>query len=223
MCWRFWHWFYFLDENTVEYVSKKRKPVVYIINETENGSNNSIEELIIRYLQNEIQEDELRVLDAWIHESDANKAHFFELKGLFDTRKEVAFLNHYSVERSWERMAGKLDAISGVSVKSKVLGKQFWLSFLRYAAIIVIAMGIGVGMNQWISNRLYAGDMEYNEIVVEKADVRTRYCYPTAVRSYSMPPPVLNTPPLLMEMSVWFIWRVRPISRLRRIIRNLSS
>ncbi|KDS63326.1 hypothetical protein M096_3325 [Parabacteroides distasonis str. 3999B T(B) 6] len=37
MCWRFWHWFYFLDENTVEYVSKKRKPVVYIINETENG------------------------------------------------------------------------------------------------------------------------------------------------------------------------------------------
>ena len=74
-------------------------------------SNNSIEELIIRYLQNEIQEDELRVLDAWIHESDANKAHFFELKGLFDTRKEVAFLNHYSVERSWERMAGKLDAI----------------------------------------------------------------------------------------------------------------
>lgn len=26
-----------LDENTVEYVSKKRKPVVYIINETENG------------------------------------------------------------------------------------------------------------------------------------------------------------------------------------------
>ena len=130
--------------------------------------NNSIEELIIRYLQNEIQEDELRVLDAWIHESDANKAHFFELKGLFDTRKEVAFLNHYSVERSWERMAGKLDAISGVSVKSKVLGKQFWLSFLRYAAIIVIAMGVGVGMNQWISNRLYAGDMEYNEIVVEK-------------------------------------------------------
>ena len=67
-------------------------------------SNNSIEELIIRYLQNEIQEDELRVLDAWIHESDANKAHFFELKGLFDTRKEVAFLNHYSVERSWERI-----------------------------------------------------------------------------------------------------------------------
>ena len=159
-------------------------------------SNNSIEELIIRYLQNEIQEDELRVLDAWIHESDANKAHFFELKGLFDTRKEVAFLHHYSVERSWERMAGKLDAISGVSVKSKVLGKQFWLSFLRYAAIIVIAMGVGVGMNQWISNRLYAGDMEYNEIVVEKGgrantlllsdgskiilNASTRFKYPTS-------------------------------------------
>ena len=37
-------------------------------------SNNSIEELIIRYLQNEIQEDELRVLDAWIHESEIGRA-----------------------------------------------------------------------------------------------------------------------------------------------------
>ena len=136
------------------------------------------------------------MLDAWIHESDANKAHFFELKGLFDTRKEVAFLNHYSVERSWERMAGKLDAISGVSMKSKLPGKQFWLSFLRYAAIIVIAMGVGVGMNQWISNRLYASDMEYNEIVVEKGgrantlllsdgskiilNASTRFKYPTS-------------------------------------------
>ena len=79
----------FLDENTVEYVSKKRKPVVYIINETENGSNNSIEELIIRYLQNEIQEDELRVLDARIHESDANKAHFFgALRGFLTLGKK---------------------------------------------------------------------------------------------------------------------------------------
>ena len=68
-------------------------------------SNNSIEELIIRYLQNEIQEDELRVLDAWIHESDANKAHFFELKGLFDTRKEVAFWSVVGSEwlESWMR------------------------------------------------------------------------------------------------------------------------
>lgn len=159
-------------------------------------SNNPIEELIIRYLQDEIQEDELRVLDTWIHESDANKAHFFELKGIFDSRREVAFLNRYSVERSWERMAGKLDVISGVSVKPKGLGKPFWFSFLRYAAIIVISMGVGVGMNQWISNRLHAGDMEYNEIVVEKGgrantlllsdgskiilNASTRFKYPTS-------------------------------------------
>ena len=51
-------------------------------------SNNSIEELIIRYLQNEIQEDELRVLDAWIHESDANKAHFLSLRGFLTLGKK---------------------------------------------------------------------------------------------------------------------------------------
>ena len=57
-------------------------------------------------------------------------------------------------------------------------------------------MGIGVGMNQWISNRLYAGDTEYNEIVVEKGgrantlllsdgskiilNASTRFKYPTS-------------------------------------------
>ncbi len=51
-------------------------------------SNNSIEELIIRYLQNEIQEDELRVLDAWIHESDANKATSLSLRGFLTLGKK---------------------------------------------------------------------------------------------------------------------------------------
>lgn len=159
-------------------------------------SNNSIEELIIRYLQEEIREDELRVLDAWIHESDANKSRFFELKSLFDSRKEAAFLKRYSVERSWEKLAGKLGGFTDMPARSKLAGERFWFSFLRYAAIIVIAMGVGVGVNQWISNRLRADDTEYNEITVDKGgrantlllsdgskiilNASTRFKYPTS-------------------------------------------
>ena len=51
-------------------------------------SNNSIEELIIRYLQNEIQEDELRVLDAWIHESDAINPTSLSLRGFLTLGKK---------------------------------------------------------------------------------------------------------------------------------------
>ncbi|WP_297904875.1 FecR domain-containing protein [uncultured Parabacteroides sp.] len=159
-------------------------------------SNNHIEELIIRYLQDEIQEDELRVLDAWIHESDTNKSHFFELKNLFDSRKEAVFLNRYSAERSWERMVGKLETASGIPARSKFLDRSFWFSFLRYAAIIVVAIGVGMGMNQWINNRLHSRGTDYNEIVVEKGgrantlllsdgskvilNASTRFKYPTS-------------------------------------------
>lgn len=134
----------------------------------EMESNNPIEELIIRYLQDEIGEDELRVLDAWIHESDTNRSHFFELKRLFDSRKEEAFSRHFSVERSWERMAGKLGDTLDIPKKSPVIGRRFWLSCLKYAAIIVIAMGVGIVMNGLLGGRFNAGDTEYNEIVVDK-------------------------------------------------------
>lgn len=42
----------------------------------------SIEELIVRFLQQDINEDELRYLKSWLEEDVEHKSYFFELKGI---------------------------------------------------------------------------------------------------------------------------------------------
>lgn len=42
----------------------------------------NIEELIVRFLQQDINEDELRYLKSWLEEDVEHKSYFFELKGI---------------------------------------------------------------------------------------------------------------------------------------------
>lgn len=127
-----------------------------------------IEELIIRFLQNEIREEEIRELDAWIHGSEENKSHFFELKNIFDSRKQSSFFEEQAVVESWERMLARLKKECLIPSESGPYGKKFWLTFTRYAAIVVVAIGIGFGAGKFASKGFSGGEVEYNEIFIEK-------------------------------------------------------
>lgn len=52
----------------------------------------SIEELIVRFLQQDINEDELRYLKSWLEEDVEHKSYFFELKGIFGFQSSFFFL-----------------------------------------------------------------------------------------------------------------------------------
>ncbi|MFS0846339.1 MAG: hypothetical protein ACLVK0_11335 [Parabacteroides merdae] len=52
----------------------------------------SIEELIVRFLQQDINEDELRYLKSWLEEDVEHKSYFFELKGISDSSRRSFFL-----------------------------------------------------------------------------------------------------------------------------------
>lgn len=100
----------------------------------------NIEELIIRYLQQEISEEELRELETWLEESPANKSHLFELKNISDLSRNRSRIPHQGaeIEASWQRMQTRLDR--------KVSRSIPFISCLKYAAIIVVAMSIGWGI-----------------------------------------------------------------------------
>ena len=51
----------------------------------------SIEELIVRFLQQDINEDELRYLKSWLEEDVEHKSYFFELKGISDSSRRSFF------------------------------------------------------------------------------------------------------------------------------------
>ena len=52
----------------------------------------NIEELIIRFLQQDINEEELRYLESWLEEDAEHKSYFFGLKGISDSSRRSFFL-----------------------------------------------------------------------------------------------------------------------------------
>lgn len=128
-----------------------------------------IEVFIVRYLQQEITEDELHLLVSWIHESEVNRQHFFELKDLFDTRRIKLKMKDDEVQRSWQRMYGKIVAGEGFEpLVAPGWRTTFFRSALRYAAIVLLAVGLGFGIARFSQKEKPAEEVAYNQVVVEK-------------------------------------------------------
>ena len=51
----------------------------------------NIEELIIRFLQQDINEEELRYLESWLEEDAEHKSYFFDLKCISDSSRRPFF------------------------------------------------------------------------------------------------------------------------------------
>ena len=64
----------------------------------------SIEELIVRFLQQDINEDELRYLKSWLEEDVEHKSYFFELKGISDSSRRCFLSKEGLNETSWQKM-----------------------------------------------------------------------------------------------------------------------
>lgn len=126
----------------------------------------NIEELIVHYLQEEITEEELRVLDDWLQQSSANKDFFFELKYIYDTKRYSEFL--HGSEASWDRLYSllKKDSMSGRSSGKRKAGLVF---LLRYVAVAIIAILVGIGITRYTYEQKYVGGKGfYNEVIVDK-------------------------------------------------------
>lgn len=71
----------------------------------------SIEELIVRFLQQDINEDELRYLKSWLEEDVEHKSYFFELKGISDSSRRSFFSKEGLNETSWQKMYARIEKL----------------------------------------------------------------------------------------------------------------
>lgn len=135
----------------------------------------NIEELIIRYLQQDINEEELHYLESWLEEDAEHRVSFFELKNISDSSR-MSFLQREDIcEGSWQRMKTRLKSDWNGSAKAFNFPTSLqipFLNYMKYIAVAIIAIGIGWGMNrlQWEKNQSDSIDnrMTYNEIHVQK-------------------------------------------------------
>ena len=133
----------------------------------------NIEELIIRFLQQDINEEELRYLESWLEEDAEHKSYFFGLKSISDSSRRSFFSKEEVNEASWQRMLARIEKYQG---KGSSLGKSrtrdLWFSCVKYAAIIIFAIGAGWGIHEFQGkihrSDLAEKDLVYNEIHVQK-------------------------------------------------------
>lgn len=142
------------------------------------SDNCRFEELIIRYIQQEITADELRILDQWLKEAPENQSLFFQLKNLFDSAQIASLSSGIDKEASWQRMLSLIQEEEQEPVNETPqisMEKQrpnYWMVAMRYAALLILALGIGWGVSEYrMQEFMVAWEEEtdgYNVIQVEK-------------------------------------------------------
>lgn len=106
---------------------------------------NNIQEIIVRVLKNEVLEEEMRFFSEWLDSSDENKNLFFELKRIYDYRKEGGYPDDSEMEASWERLLKKIQGKNSplrrrnTSLRRKKLSITRW----RVAATITGLLILG--------------------------------------------------------------------------------
>lgn len=132
----------------------------------------NIEELTVRYLQQEIKEGELRALDAWLQQSPENKTLFFGLKYIYDTGKYAHCSD--STDIGWQRMYARLRREQPAISPSFTKKKGGWHSVFKCVALITLTVSIGWGASELRNNttrlkeKIVQTSLTYNEIKVAK-------------------------------------------------------
>ncbi|MDR1938686.1 MAG: DUF4974 domain-containing protein [Tannerellaceae bacterium] len=131
---------------------------------------NKMEELIVRYLQQDIREDELRELDLWLEESEENRDCFFQMKNIYDSNGKRKLMSEREIEESWQNMQRKMrEAFASLPPAPKK--RSFLRHALRYAAAVAAAFLLGAGFNQYLgkySPQAHDNVPVYNEISVPR-------------------------------------------------------
>jgi transmembrane sensor len=130
--------------------------------------NNQNIEVLIKYLTGSADENERQQVLAWINESQENRHYFEQLKDIYSSAKTVQHDNVYDVDKSWKNVKIKYltKHYTKIIQESQFNKTQLlYRSVLKYAAIIVLALGIGAALSFVITkNTLNKENIVWNEV-----------------------------------------------------------
>ena len=122
------------------------------------------EDYFIKYLKNELTEEETRRLIAWVKEKKENQDFLFSLKDSYVYLNYESDCKGVNTEHEWQKFAQKV----GLSCQKSVLPKKnlSWKRFLFYAAAIII-----VAFTGWQANFYYSEIMSVDKKITLETEV----------------------------------------------------
>lgn len=107
------------------------------------GINN---DLIIRYLRNDLSETEKLQVISWLEADQQNVEFLLGLKEAYLISRWQNVKQSADVDNEWEKIHSKI--ILGQDSK-QISKRKFFLQFSRYAAIVLVAFGLGILGNHY--------------------------------------------------------------------------
>lgn len=108
---------------------------------------NEIQQIIIRVLRKTQDEDEMRIFMHWCNASQENKELYFQLKHLYELRRDGLMPDDIEITASWERLWKKVQAVgiktSDVSTTTLLNRSHGLRRLLGVAAIVLFVIAIG--------------------------------------------------------------------------------
>lgn len=129
-------------------------------------------ELIAKYYSEECNQQEIDDLMNWVNQSEENKVLFNEVKNDLELINLNKSMNKVNVDSAWEKVKNRIleDEEQVITEESTQVRKLSFVRVLKYAAIILVVLGIGFTATRVINNtnniKIYADNQEQGKEVV---------------------------------------------------------
>ncbi|MEN8117174.1 MAG: FecR family protein [Bacteroidota bacterium] len=109
------------------------------------------EEVIVRYLCNELNNAERQEFEKWINENPDNKNLFEDFKKLWSHSNNLSLVETTDIDADWQKTKQRMNFEQEAPTCSLPFNKNRF-SFIRIAATIIILIGIGLLSKQFLFN-----------------------------------------------------------------------
>ena len=119
-------------------------------------------QLLIRYLQGDVQDYEQKFVEDWIRGSESNRIYFEEVKQVWNTSETVADFSKINIDKQWDKFKSTI----AISKKKKT---KFNKLYLKIAASVVVLIGLGYYINSSFNTAV---------VLVAKAGIENKFILP---------------------------------------------
>ncbi|TVQ08510.1 MAG: DUF4974 domain-containing protein [Bacteroidetes bacterium] len=131
--------------------------------------NRNIWNNLMKYFAGDLSDAEREKTELWVNSSSANKKVFEEVKMIFDSCEIAETSTKYNVDEAWSKFDQWMQAEKTSQRQYKI--RQLTYSVLKYAAVVILAVSIGFGISNFISEKQEIAEITFNVPKGHRSDV----------------------------------------------------
>ncbi len=147
------------------------------------------DDMLVRYLLNEVTEAERDKVAAWIAANDEHRRQYEQLRLIWDQSKDLARSSTIDEHAAWQRFTERAQKEVNTEGTTHKVRQWYMYSWVRVAAIFLIFCGLGwffINEQHWGTNTIYSSNFPRTDTLPDGSVVilnkKSALTYPTAFK-----------------------------------------